>query len=442
MSVTITPIVNADSFGTWLARTNQIATIISSNTVTVSNTLNGGNTYGNGTIIGQLGANIIFVIDGLRGGNLTSSNTLSVTTNTVFKYNTNNLVSVSSNTVSSNLDILVNTVKVTGNVIAANTITVPALFIDNMTANTVVNVGSNVSLTTSKLLVSNGVVNTTISSDGVFTNGSLSVTKSASFANSISALGNITSTTGSGSFAGTLFVGNAATISNTLTVTGQASIQNSVSIGQWANIAGNLRVGGDLVLIGNMAFSAQIAGDLNPTQTATYRLGNTTYRWDGNFSSINVSGSNSNFQSGLLYIDTTNNRIGINNTAPGSALTANGVIETNNSFKFPDGSIVTSLSNTTTGTALQAVDSFSLASYRSANYTVSVKDNIANGYQVSNMLVVHNGTTSYITEFGTMFTNASLGVFSSDANATHARLLFTPVSTSATLKIAKTALVV
>jgi hypothetical protein len=441
MSVTITPIVNADSFGTWLARTNQIASIISSNTVTVSNTLVGGFTYGNGTVIGQLGSNIVFIIDSLRGGNCTTSNTLSVTSNAVFKYNTSNLVSVVSNTTSSNVSIAVNTVSITGNVIAANTISVPGLYIDTALANTNINVGSNVSISTTRLFVGNNSVNTVISADGVSTNGNLTVFKSAAFANTISANGGITSG-GNGSFGGYLTATGYISTSNTLNVVGVANLQSSLGVGGSANVAGNLRIGGDLIVSGNMAFNAVFGGDLMPTQNSVYKLGNTGYRWEGYFSSVNANGANSNFQSGLLFIDTTNNKIGINNTAPTSALTVNGVVETNSSFKFPDGSVITSVSNTTTGATLQAVDSFAAATYRSADYTISVKDNNANGYQVSNILIIHNGTNSYLTEFGTMYTNTSLGAFTTDITSGNVRLLFTPVSTNTTLKIKKTVLVV
>ena len=98
---------------------------------------------------------------------------------------------------------------------------------------------------------------------------------------------------------------------------------------------------------------------------------------------VSVSGStNSNFNSGLLFIDTTNSRIGIKNTSPGSTLTVNGSVETTNSYILPDSSIK-SFSITTVGQGLQTVDTFSTLTYRSAEYTISVKDNTlsGNGYQ-------------------------------------------------------------
>ena len=69
-------------------------------------------------------------------------------------------------------------------------------------------------------------------------------------------------------------------------------------------------------------------------------------------------------------------------------------------------------------------------------------DNNANGYQITKILIVHDGGTSYATEYGTMATNTSLGIFSTDINNGNVRLLVTPTSTSTTMKISRTTLVV
>ena len=423
MSVLLSQITNTQVFGTWLNRTNQTLAIITANTVTTDNTSIGGFTSGNATVNGIFGANTIFARDSIRGGNVTTSNTLTIVSNTTFQnINGANLVYITGNTTTSNLMVGVGTVSIVSNLnssIVSNNLTVNTGFVTTFnTGNLTINGTLSTINTNTTINASNTIINA-----NTFLNNKLSVINTASFSNTIAVTG-------------------AATLSNTITVTGAANLQSSLGVGGSANVAGNLRIGGDLIVTGNMAFSAQIAGDLLPTLNAVYRLGNTSYRWESYFSSVNVSGANSNFQSGLLYIDTTNNRIGINNTTPTSALTVNGVVETNSSFKFPDGSIITAVSNTTTGAILQAVDSFSTSTYRSANYTISIKNNNANGYQVSNILIIHDGTNSYLTEFGAMYTNTNLGSFTTDINAGNVRLLFTPVSTSTTLKIKKTTLVV
>ena len=119
-----------------------------------------------------------------------------------------------------------------------------------------------------------------------------------------------------------------------------------------------------------------------------------------------------------------------------------GSVETNASFKLPDGSIITSSSNTTVGVGQQAVDTFSTTTYRSADYVISIKDNNANAYQITKILIVHDDGISYATEYGTMATNTSLGIFSTDISGGNVRLLVTPTSTSTTMKISRTTLVV
>ena len=107
MSVNLSQVTNTQSFGTWLTRTNQITKIITANTVTTGNTSSGGLTSGNGTVNGYFGSNTLFVIENLRGGNVTTSNTLSVSSNAVFKFSTSNLVYITSNSVSTNLVVTV-----------------------------------------------------------------------------------------------------------------------------------------------------------------------------------------------------------------------------------------------------------------------------------------------------------------------------------------------
>jgi hypothetical protein len=57
---------------------------------------------------------------------------------------------------------------------------------------------------------------------------------------------------------------------------------------------------------------------------------------------LTVSG-NTNIDSGTLFVDSVNNRVGIGNTSPGQALTVAGTIEsTTGGVKFPDSTTQTS----------------------------------------------------------------------------------------------------
>jgi ABC-type cobalamin transport system ATPase subunit len=105
-------------------------------------------------------------------------------------------------------------------------------------------------------------------------------------------------------------------------------------------------------------------------------------------------------------------------------------------------SALTSISNSVvfTGTSSQVLDSQTLASTRSAEYLISANNNDANAYQVSKILVIHDGTETYITEYGTMITNTSVITISAGANATHMFVNCTPVSSNTTVKFTRFAL--
>mgnify|MGYP003643552046 CR=1 FL=1 len=69
--------------------------------------------------------------------------------------------------------------------------------------------------------------------------------------------------------------------------------------------------------------------------------------------------------------------------------------------------------------------------YNSSYYIVSVEDTTNNRYQVSEVLVVDDYGSygnAYITEFGTIKTNLSLGTISADISGTKTNLYFTPIS--------------
>ena len=87
------------------------------------------------------------------------------------------------------------------------------------------------------------------------------------------------------------------------------------------------------------------------------------------------------------------------------------------------------------------VDTWPIATYRAVKYLVTIKQ--GTNYQVSNIMVIHDGTTTYMTEFGVIETNGVLGTFTSDISATNARLRVTMGSaTSSTINIRRSLMVV
>ena len=164
----------------------------------------------------------------------------------------------------------------------------------NVTTNATLFITSNVS-------IGNTSVNTVIDTTTIDTDLMLTVLGNTSFTN-----GTVTFTTnstsnvytfgaGNSSFdSGVLFVdavNNRVGINNTapgvaLRVTGSADISST------ANIQGNANVGGTLGVVGNTTLSG----------------------------ALQTIAGNTNFDSGVLFVDATNNRVGINSTTPVVAL--------------------------------------------------------------------------------------------------------------------------
>ena len=56
-------------------------------------------------------------------------------------------------------------------------------------------------------------------------------------------------------------------------------------------------------------------------------------------------------------------------------------------------------------------------------------------YHSTEVLLIHDGTTVYMTEYATIFSNASLGTIDGDINSGSVRLLVTPANANTNIKI-------
>jgi hypothetical protein len=102
------------------------------------------------------------------------------------------------------------------------------------------------------------------------------------------------------------------------------------------------------------------------------------------------------------------------------------------------GAEVSTVVSTTTATA---VDTWAVSTYRSAKYLVQITQ--GSSYQISEILVIHNGTTTFMTEYAVLETSGELATFTSDISSGNARLIITMNSaTSATIKIDRTTITI
>jgi hypothetical protein len=88
----------------------------------------------------------------------------------------------------------------------------------------------------------------------------------------------------------------------------------------------------------------------------------------------------------------------------------------------------------TATTANQIVDTFSATNYRTAKYLISMS-HATLGYHSTEILVIHDGTNVYMTEYATIFTQNSLGTFDGSIVSGTVRLTATPINTNTTVKL-------
>ena len=209
-------------------------------------------------------------------------------------------------------------------------------------------------------------------------------------------------------FSNTLSVTGNSTLSNTLVVSGATTLSNTLAITGLANAAGGINT--------TTANATAINVGANVNLTTSYlNIGN---------SSVNVVINSTSITTGSIVVNSSMMTIGGSNVATVAALSGIGI---SNTITF-------------TGTSSQVMDSVTLSSIRSAEYLISANNNAANAYQVTKILVIHDGTDTYITEYGTLYTNTSVISISAGANATHMLVNCTPVSSNTTVKFTRFAL--
>lgn len=88
----------------------------------------------------------------------------------------------------------------------------------------------------------------------------------------------------------------------------------------------------------------------------------------------------------------------------------------------------------TTTTSAQVVDTFSSSLYRTAKYLVQMS-HATLGYHTTEILVLHDNTNVYMTEYASIWTQSSLGTFDGSMVNGVVRLTVTPINTNTTIKL-------
>ena len=105
-----------------------------------------------------------------------------------------------------------------------------------------------------------------------------------------------------------------------------------------------------------------------------------------------------------------------------------------------NGGIQSNRANVSVSTTATVIDQFAPATYRTAKYVISASS--VDGYQSVETLLIHDGTTSYITVYGSICSNASVDIVEISSNldgvSGNIRVYATSANATATVNLVAT----
>lgn len=217
--------------------------------------------------------------------------------------------------------------------------------------------------------------------------------------------GVITATTFSGSLTGNVS-GNADTATNALGLTGTPNITVDTITGDSANFSGNVSVGGTLTY--------QDVSHIDSVGIITAQQGIQVLA-----NGVDVTGV-STFSSKI--------KVGSATTIFGHGAHVTGIVSTTSLGL--DAGLVSSQTTITSNNSQTSIDSFSSTNFRSAKYQIQITS--GSDYHTTELSVIHDGSSTYNTEYGTIVTGSSLATFTTDILSNNVRLLATPAAAGET----------
>jgi hypothetical protein len=221
--------------------------------------------------------------------------------------------------------------------------------------------------------------------------------------------------TGNTTISGFANVGSTLQVSGTSTLTGNTTFGGFASVGGALQVVGVAAFGGsnvtfdtDTLLIDatndrvgvNTAFGQTVAfmvtGDANVT--GTFTTANLQFT-NANGTSLTVGTGNSQFDSGVLFIDAVNNRVGINNTTPDAALTVTGSANVSGAMRVSgsfNGVLAASFSNTLSIAGNTSIgERLTVTGSATLSNTISVTGNatFSNTLAVTGLITATGGVT-------------------------------------------------
>jgi len=193
--------------------------------------------------------------------------------------------------------------------------------------------------------------------------------------------------------------------------------------------------------------SNAISGDIVEIVAVTGADSSESFKFTIASNTVNITGNDDNtvlftYVAGyeLVYLNGIKLASGSDYTAPNTThivLSSNAIsgdiVEV---ITYPAQSATADLANPTAygsgSTSILTIDTYNAVSYRTAKYLVQA--NTVDSFHSSEAIVVHDGTTAYISEYGMVYSNGSLFTLSADINAGDVRLRVTPTRSGTTFK--------
>lgn len=332
-----------ETFEAWLLKTNSLLDAMSLEIITANTTLGiTGNTTAPrlAELVGTFGANVVIATGNIRGGNVTTSGNLSIVSNTIMS---GGYINVSSNASFSNTSWFTANVSMTGGRLTTT---------------------SNASIINSNTYVQSNTIslnaNSTIAAIAVRANTLTTNTTIAGNLVTISANAVITGTAHT-------VAGNVAFDTSTLVVdalNNRVGIANlapdaTLSVTGTANVSGDARLGGMITVLGNSSISNTL---LQVTSNTTANV-------------VTIGAANVSVDSGVLFVDSINNRIGVNGTAPDASLAVTGTANVSGAVRLA--STLTAVGAATFSNTIAVTGAATLSNTLSVTNTATFSNTIA-----------------------------------------------------------------
>ena len=315
-----------------------------------------------------------------RNSKLTVAGTANIVGNAAFGGD----ITVSANVVATNLNIGAN-VTVGADYVKLGNSTVNAYA--NSTRISVSNSTSNVTITPASIAFSGTANNTsfvgTVTAANVVSNAQLTANL-ANYQTTAGLSANVAKLTANNtSFVGTVTAANV--VSNAQLSANLANYQTTAGLS--ANVA--------TLTANNAGYLGGIIASSYQTTSGNVSLTNITSTTNATSNVVTIGAANASFDSGVLFVDSVNNRVGVNTTTPDAALTVNGSVNVASNLWIGgnftvNGTLTTTGTFQATGDINPSVDGYSLGNTTFRWNLVGINANLVGNVAVGANLTLNN----------------------------------------------------